>query len=67
MEAVVFGPGGLRYRGQGDSRGLGIGGEAVSISDMLNVSRVFAATAVDVCSRTRDVLKIRDQWSDVTA
>ncbi len=34
---------------------------------MLNVSRVFAATAVDVCSRTRDVLKIRDQWSDVTA
>ena len=67
MEAVVFGPGGLRYRGQEDSRGLGIGGEAVSISDMLNVSRVFAATAVDVCSRTRDVLKIRDQWSDLTA
>ena len=67
MEAVVFGPGGLRYRGQEDGRGLGIGGEAVSISDMLNVSRVFAATAVDVCSRTRDVLKIRDQWSDVTA
>src|ERR1044071_8431561 len=44
MEAVVFGPGGLRYRGQGDGRGLGIGGEAVSIADMLNVSRVFAAT-----------------------
>jgi acetylornithine deacetylase/succinyl-diaminopimelate desuccinylase-like protein len=67
MEAVVFGPGGLRYRGQEDSRGLGIGGEAVSIADMLNVSRVFTATAVDVCGRTRDVLKIRDQWSEVPA
>jgi acetylornithine deacetylase/succinyl-diaminopimelate desuccinylase-like protein len=67
MEAVVFGPGGLRYRGQEDSKGLGIGGEAVSIEDMLNVSRVFTATAVDVCSRTRDVLKIRDQWADAPA
>ena len=67
MEAVVFGPGGLRYRGQEDSKGLGIGGEAVSIEDMLNVARVFTATAVDVCSRTRDVLKIRDQWADAPA
>jgi acetylornithine deacetylase/succinyl-diaminopimelate desuccinylase-like protein len=67
MEAVVFGPGGLRYRGQEDSRGLGIGGEAVSIADMLNVARVFTATAVDTCSKTRDVLKLRDQWSEVPA
>ena len=67
MEAVVFGPGGVRYRGHGDSRGLGIGGEAVSIADMLNVTRVFTATAVDVCSRARDVLKLRDQWSEAPA
>jgi hypothetical protein len=39
----------------------------VSIEDMLNVARVFTATAVDVCSRTRDVLKIRDQWADTPA
>jgi len=64
MEAVVFGPGGVRYRGQEDSRGLGIGGEAVSIADMLNVARVYAATAVDTCSRPRDVLKLSDQWSE---
>src|SRR6266478_7581190 len=67
MEAVVFGPGGPRYRGQEDSKGLGIGGEAVSIVDMLNVARVFTATAVDTCSKTRYVLKLRDQWSDAPA
>src|SRR5262249_11827074 len=44
MEAVVFGAGGTRYRGQEDSGGLGIGGEAVNIADMLNVARVYAAT-----------------------
>jgi len=64
MEAVVFGAGGARYRGQEDSGGLGIGGEAVSIADMLNVARVYAATAVDTCSRKRDDLKLRDQWAE---
>jgi acetylornithine deacetylase len=67
MEAVVFGPGGLRYRGQDDSRGLGVGGEAVSIADMLNIARVYAATAIDTCSKPRDVLKLRDQWSEAPA
>jgi len=64
MEAVVFGAGGARYRGQEDGGGLGIGGEAVSIADMLNVARVYAATAVDTCSRKRDDLKLRDQWAE---
>jgi acetylornithine deacetylase/succinyl-diaminopimelate desuccinylase-like protein len=67
MEAVVFGPGGIRYRGQDDSRGLGIGGEAVSIADMLNVARVYVATAVDTCSKSRDALKVPDQWSEAPA
>jgi hypothetical protein len=31
---------------------------------MLNVSRVYAATAVDTCTKKRDVLKLRDQWSE---
>jgi acetylornithine deacetylase/succinyl-diaminopimelate desuccinylase-like protein len=64
MEAVVFGPGGIRYRGAQDGMGLGIGGEAVSIADMLKVARVYTATAIDTCSKTRDVLKLRDQWSE---
>ena len=64
MEAVVFGPGGVRYRGADGGHELGIGGEAVSIADMLKVARVYAATAVDTCSRTRDALKLRDQWSE---
>ena len=67
MEAVVFGAGGARYRGQEDSGGLGIGGEAVSIADMLNVARVYAATAVDTCTKKRDVLKLSDQWSEEPA
>ena len=56
MEAVVFGAGGVRYRGVADSEGMGIGGEAVSIDDMLSVARIYAATAVDTCSRRRDEL-----------
>ena len=64
MEAVVFGPGGVRYRGADGGHELGIGGEAVSIADMLKVARVYAATAVDTCSRTREALKLRDQWSE---
>lgn len=67
MEAVVFGAGGVRYRGLEDGKGLGIGGEAVSIADMLNVARVYAATAVDTCSKKRDVLKLRDQWAEEPA
>jgi hypothetical protein len=67
MEAVVFGAGGARYRGQEDSGGLGIGGEAVSIADMLNIARVYAATAVDTCTKKRDVLKLSDQWSEEPA
>lgn len=63
MEAVVFGAGGARYRGQEDSGGLGIGGEAVSIADMLNVARVYAATAVDTCTKKRDALKLSDERS----
>jgi acetylornithine deacetylase len=53
MEAVVFGAGGTRYRGNADSEGLGIGGEAVSIADMLHVTRIYVATAVDTCSKRR--------------
>jgi acetylornithine deacetylase len=56
MEAVVFGAGGVRFRGPADSEGLGIGGEAVSIADMVHIARVYAATAVETCSRTRDEL-----------
>jgi len=62
MQAVVFGPGGVRYRGEADSKGLGTGGEAVSIVDMLKVARVYAATAIDTCGKTRDELKLGDQW-----
>ena len=54
MEAVVFGAGGVRFRGEADGKGLGIGGEAVSIADMLSVARVYAATAVDTCGKTRE-------------
>jgi hypothetical protein len=31
---------------------------------MLKVARVYTATAIDTCSKTRDVLKLRDQWSE---
>ena len=58
MEAVVFGAGGVRYRGDADSEGLGIGGEAVSIDDMLHLTRVYTATAVDTCSRLRSELAL---------
>jgi|RhiMethySRZTD1v2_1073278.scaffolds.fasta_scaffold1068022_2 hypothetical protein len=54
----------MRYRGQEDGSGLGIGGEAVSIVDMLNVARVDAATAVDTCSRNREDLKLRNEWAE---
>ncbi len=67
MEAVVFGAGGVRYRGEADGKGLGTGGEAVSIADMLNVARVYAATAIDTCGRKRDELKLRDQWDEAPA
>lgn len=53
MEAVVFGPGGLRYRGAADSEGLGIGGEAISIDDMVHVARIYAATAIETCAQRR--------------
>jgi hypothetical protein len=64
---VVFGPGGVRYRGEADGQGMGAGGEAVSIEDMFDVARVYAATAVDTCSKPRGVLKIRDQWAEAPA
>jgi acetylornithine deacetylase/succinyl-diaminopimelate desuccinylase-like protein len=64
MDAVVFGAGGFRYRGEEDGQGLGIGGEAVSIADMMKVARVYAATAVDTCSRTRDGLKLKNEWAE---
>ena len=67
IDSVVFGPGGVRYRGEADGQGMGAGGEAVSIDDMVNVARVYAATAVDTCSKPRDVLKIRDQWAEEPA
>jgi len=67
MEAVVFGAGGARYRGNEDSGGLGIGGEAVRIADMLAVARVYAATAIDTCTKKRDVLKLSDQRSEELA
>jgi len=60
----VFGAGGVRYRGEADGRGMGAGGEAVSIADMVNVARVYAATAVDTCGKRRDVLKLGDQWAE---
>jgi acetylornithine deacetylase len=53
MHAVVFGAGGIRYRGDHDSEGLGIGGEAVKIDDLQHLARVYASTAVDTCSRRR--------------
>ena len=64
MEAVVFGAGGVRYRGLGDSEGLGIGGEAVSIDDMLSLARIYAATAVDVGSQTREALALGGRARD---
>jgi acetylornithine deacetylase len=51
MEAVVFGAGGVRYRGEADSEGLGVGGEAVRIDDMLHVARIYAATAIEMCTK----------------
>jgi len=58
MEAVVFGAGGVRYRGESDSQGLGIGGEAVKIDDMLSIARVYAATAVETCMQPRSDLGV---------
>ena len=58
MDAVVFGAGGVRYRGKSDSEGLGVGGEAVKIDDMLSIARVYAATAVETCLQPRAALGV---------
>jgi acetylornithine deacetylase/succinyl-diaminopimelate desuccinylase-like protein len=53
VEVVVLGPGGTRFKTVAEANGLGVGGERVPIADVVNVARIYAATAIELCSGSR--------------